>query len=560
MRLLRVLLDALVEVLVVPIRDGHPRPRSWAPGVAPVMVVAAIGYLIALVLLLAAPLLVDVERLVIIDGAQVIGSGTQTVLIWLVGLVLALGLTAVLHIAPLLRVVGLVLLLMPLVLLVSVPDRGLVAGLGMLGIIVFFVVRVRARFAGWEFAVLWVLVSLTLLVPLQWDVNHGYDQRTVLTQLVLLTMSSLAVPALMMGGYAASQIAVSWSQWVGFRTVEHARRLPVVISSAVLAVGYLALAIWRSIDGAPGWAPSAWIGSLLVVVLASAVVLAMRAALPVTGRHRADPTEPDELVTAWRRPAYLMALVMLAPMLLSIITATAGAIVGTIAGSTPDWLATLGANNTLLVVVRAGQAIIAGRLGWRRARLGDQVAPVVLGSYSAVMALSAAAVVTGWRLFSWELGPVSALLLLLMLAMMIASDGEHGLHHLLVVSLLVWVYGVREVLSDPSAVFVAAPVAAVLLGSLLWRLLTDGELTRGDSPGFPAASRVLGWAAMSLLALVSLAVSAQIRLQGSPLDQAPMMAFGDRTLGGALFLAAGIASLLGFAQSSLRVRSRGLSR
>lgn len=124
----------------------------------------------------------------------------------------------------------------------------------------------------------------------------------------------------------------------------------------------------------------------------------------------------------------------------------------------------------------------------------------------------------------------------------------------LVVALVVWLYRFRELLSEPTAIIAAAAAGNLLLLSLLWRVLTDGELARGDSAEFPRASRVLVYAAMSLLAVASLAVSAQLRVQGSALDQTPLVRLGDRTLGGALYLAAMLAALL--SMSNARLRSR----
>lgn len=70
MRMIQVLLDALAEVLVVPIREGLPQPRSWPAGLAPIMVVAGVGYLLALGLVLGAPLLINNTRLIVISGAE----------------------------------------------------------------------------------------------------------------------------------------------------------------------------------------------------------------------------------------------------------------------------------------------------------------------------------------------------------------------------------------------------------------------------------------------------------------------------------------------------------
>lgn len=556
MRLLRVLGEALVEVFVTPIRDGHPRPGQWPRGIGPTMLVATVGYLVATGMAVAAPLILRHDSLVVIEGSEVIGAATLTAITWLISVTLAIGLTAVLHIQPVVRVIALILLVTPLLPLMTAPERGWAAAVGVLGIVVFFVIRAQGRFTAWEFPTLWLLVCLALLVPLGWETNLGFDQRTMMVQLVLLMMMSLAVPALLMAGYAASQISVSLAQWLGFRSTEVLSRPVLKALVTILGFGYLGLAGWQTIHGALGWGGPSWIGSVLVVLACAGVVVTLRLGLPTPHRNLDHPADPDSLAGAWRRPAYLLALLMLGPMLLSDLTAVGGAMVGMITGSTPDWLATFSSSSTSVVIVRLAQTGLALLIGWRSARRGDAISPVVLGSYAAAMFLSSLSIATGWRWLSWESGTVGALLVVAMLALMAASNGAYGLHHGLVICLLVWIYPVRELLSEPSAIFVTASAGILLLVGLVWRVLTDGELTRGDSPQFPRASRVLVYASMSLLAVLALAVTLQTRVVDSPLDQTMMVGFGDRTLGGALYLAAGLASLSAIAERLVAARSR----
>lgn len=554
MRLMQVLADALVEVLIVPIRAGRLRPSSWPAGLAPVMALVGLGYALGLALVLAAPLLVRHTRLIVIDEAQVISAPVLTLVTWLVSLTLAVGLTAVLHMHVLIRLVGLALQLSPILLLAAMPERGWLALVAVAGIVIFFVIRSRGRFAGWEFAVLWLLVCIGLLGPLLGADNYGYDQRTVLVRLVLTMMIALSAPALLVAGITASQIAVSLSQWLGFRSAEVAGRGVLLGITAVLVVVNLADAAWRTVTAGNRWLVNNWIGSILLVASSVAAVLVLRAGLPVRRRFRANPAEPDELTDAWRRPAYLLAALMLGTVLLSGITAFADALLGALTGSSPDWLATFSTTPVFVAALRLGQAVVAAVLGWRRSRLGDEVTPFVLGCYSAVMAMSAASILTGWRWLVWEPEPVGVLLLIAVVVSLVGTRASVGLHHGVVIALMVSLYRFREVLSEPTAVFVAASAPVLLLVSLLWRVLTDGVLAQGDSAAFPRAARVLVFATMSLLAVVTLAVSAQVRLQGSTLDQTALISLGDRTLGGALYLAAGLAALLSIAQARSSAR------
>ena len=146
----RVVVDALDKIFVDPIRSGRPRPKDWQPGLAPVMALAAAGYLIGVVLVLGAPWLRSADRPVVIERAEVIGSASMTVLLWLVTLTLAVGLTAALHVHPLLKLIGIIVFLLPLTpqLALGTGSLAVVASVG--GTIIFFLIRRRGSFAGWE--------------------------------------------------------------------------------------------------------------------------------------------------------------------------------------------------------------------------------------------------------------------------------------------------------------------------------------------------------------------------------------------------------------------------
>lgn len=544
MKWLEVLRDAVVEVLVVPVREGTLRPGTWPVGLGPVMALAGAGYLTAMVLVLGAGVIRRLDRPIIIDGSQVIGAATMTLLIWLVGLTLALGLTAALHVHVMARLAALTMLLMPLVPLLLAPQRGWMALVGAAGIVIVFLIRSRRRFAAWEFPVIWVLVCIGLLGPLRWEVNYGYDQRTHIVLLVLTFMNSLAIPGLMVVGYTASQVSVSLGQWVGTSFAEVLSRRAVsglMWLLVVVNVGYAAIS---TIRGRPDWAPANWVGSLALVVVATVIIMVLRRAVPDLDRNPNDPGEPGVLDEGWVPLAFLMAAIVLAPMLLGALTVVARGMTTLITGSSPGWMTDVANHPLSVALLRFAQAVLACIIGWRRARGGDQASPMVLGAYAAIMVLAAVSIPTAWAWLAWEAEQVGLILLIVLVIITFTRGGTSGYGHGLVLGFVVSLYRFREVLSDPMAVFAMVSAFAVLLLSLLWRVLTDAELTHGDSKTVPRPSRVLTYATLCLLSAITLAVGAQLRIVGSPLDQTLMIVFGDRTLGGALFVAAGLASLL----------------
>ena len=144
-----------------------------------------------------------------------ISAGSMTVITWLVTLTLGIGLTAVLHIQPVLRIIAVLLLLAPLTPIAAVPERGWMAALGGLVIIVFFLVRApdgsrsgNSRCCGgWSAWRCWGRCNRrrTSLRP-----THPQHATGAADD------DDPALPALLMGGYAASQIGVSLAQRLGF--------------------------------------------------------------------------------------------------------------------------------------------------------------------------------------------------------------------------------------------------------------------------------------------------------------------------------------------------------
>jgi hypothetical protein len=100
------------------------------------------------------------------------------------------------------------------------------------------------------------------------------------------------------------------------------------------------------------------------------------------------------------------------------------------------------------------------------------------------------------------------------------------------------VYPHRAILDDPvSAALGFTGMGAVLFG-LIWRLLTEGEITRGDSPRWPMPARVMLYCASALLAVTSTAYVALTRQSGGDTDISIFTDAGDSLLGTPLFITA----------------------
>lgn len=109
--------------------------------------------------------------------------------------------------------------------------------------------------------------------------------------------------------------------------------------------------------------------------------------------------------------------------------------------------------------------------------------------------------------------------------------------------LLCLVYPHRAILDDPiSALLGFSGIAAVLFG-LVWRLLTEGDITREGTPRWPVPARVLLYCASALIGVTSAAFMTLTRSSGGFFDAAIFADGGDFLLGTPLFLTAAVGCL-----------------
>ena len=106
------------------------------------------------------------------------------------------------------------------------------------------------------------------------------------------------------------------------------------------------------------------------------------------------------------------------------------------------------------------------------------------------------------------------------------------------------VYPHRAILDDPiSALLGFSGIAAVLFG-LIWRVLTEGDITQEGTPKWPVPARVLLFCASALFGVTSTAYTALSRGSGpASLDITVYAEGGDWLLGTPLFLTAVIGCL-----------------
>ncbi len=550
-----IVVGTLDKVFVEPVREGSPRTASWPSGLRITMGLAAIGYVIAAGLIVSSDWLRSTENLVFHNG-DAYPAWSVTILLWLVVLTLALALTAALHTHPALTV-ALLLVFGSSMLAAGIGVQGpwaWVSPLALLALVVFWLFRVRRHFAWFEFPVVLILVTLSVYAPLAAPrFGAGNDLRPLVLVLVLGLAVALATPALVMAGYAPAEIAVSLAEWLLSRLRQETRERswrPLVLGLALVGgLGVFALDLWSGLTSeAWGLRAEAWAASVLVVALvlgAGWLMLRRNPGLPPTG-----PT-----AEVWNRYAYLMGalwvLVIIPVVLLAAVGSVATSLgttkVAELAGSlaTSDWFVAVW---RLIAIGIALRLIIATR------RRGLRVAPMLLLSFGCLASARLVSVLSDGRVpLVWSLDAVVASIVVTALGLtVVALIRRKGVERQLWITLLALLIsaavGRRELLAEPGSLAAGMSGLAVLLLGLIWRVLTDAGVTRRGTRWLPVPTRVLLFAANSLLAVVVLAVIALARQETPTADPETLAAIGTDILGTSLILGAialGLLSTIG---------------
>ncbi|NNG20262.1 hypothetical protein HJ590_11895 [Naumannella sp. ID2617S] len=538
------------RVLIDPVREGRPRGGEWPGWLRPVLVLAAAAYALAGGLVLASGWIRANDRL-ITDGNLVIGAWTVTALYWLMVLTLALLATALLHVHPLIRVLGLLLIGLVLMLISVAPGPLpiLVALSCFLALVGFTVARARRRPAWFEFPVVLLLLVTAVFGAMalgQRDVL-GIDTR-IQSLLGLITVTMLfALPTLVLAGYSLAEIPVRVAEAIGEGVRREFGPRPGSGLWVLLAVA-TAVTAWDIVSGITeaewDWRWESWLSSALAVALTAALVAVL------LGRRR--PAAAPAVSEAYGSLGYPIAIGLISFLVVGTVGLFAGTLIGMIGlpGGTEFGQLVTGwmTSEKAVAATRCLVALAVLLLAIRRLRGGDRVTVVPAAAFVVLVGGGTLALWTGGRFaLAWSVETITAwcaLAALLRLAWA-AARGRAGeaLWPTLIVLLITVGVGRREVLAEPASLAAGVSGMAVLLLGLLWRLFTDASITRGESRAFPKVTRVLLYAANSLLAVLTLAVVAVSRADLPTLDLDNFAAMGLNLIGAPLLLGALLVAL-----------------
>lgn len=542
--------DVVWLTIVQPVRDGVPRRAGWPVGLAAIVAsILAVYGLLTLTVVFAGTLRSTETLLITQTGTTIPAAGA-----WLciAGVVLSLATlqTAALHLPWWVKLFALMTTTIALVYFgtaaASDPMLLLASALGLLTLMVLMVVRWRARFAWWEFVVTTLALGGAVFFPMVGSPTSramNNDWRALVAEGGLITIGSLAIPALLVAGAALAQIAVTASfSSVAAATREFPRRPLQLVG--LLLVGWAVVELVRSVDD-PENAAAGWLAS----GVALAGVVAIQIAVLAVARRPPAWSDLDEDSTPVN---YLVAVASTALVLLQPVPAILREVARVLG---PQWL--FDASDTYLNVAASDLAQSVTRVAVGVIGLAIALPLARRGRPWAAMFMAAITVLSLFHLFrnrglgSWAYNTVpqmAALLLLTMLVVAVVLLITRRLTLLRAVALasgilLCVLYPHRAILDDPiSALLGFSGIGAVLFG-LVWRLLTEGDITREGTPRWPVPSRVLLYCASALIGVTSTAFMALTRSSGGVLDATIFADSGDFMLGTPLFLTAAVGCL-----------------
>lgn len=545
-----VLVDLVRLTVVRPVVEGRPRTAGWPTGLRAIVVASLAVYAaLTLTVVVAGPLRRWDDLVVTGTGATVpevgvvLCSGASV-------LALALFQAAAMHLPWWVRILSVLLtgsVVVIFVLQASLNPLNLVpAALGLLVIVVLVAVRWRSDFAWGEFVVVAAALGTALFVPTQLAANASMvpiDWRGTSLEGALQTLSQLALPALLVAGAALAQIAVTAS----FSAVAAGTRELGGGTLRVLAVVLVGVATWSLVralvdheNSVQGWVAS--LSQLLVLALLLVPILWVAGRPPAWSDLDEDSTRLNYLVAVCTTGYLLVSPVL--TLLREVVRLTG-----------PGWLFALLDGYTVVTrqdwmpsAMRAGVGIIGVLLALPAARRGRPWTAMFL---AALAVLASFDLLRQTPLRDWIADTVPQFAGMLTVALLLAGGwlavtGRLSTQRATALAcglLLCLVFPHRAILDDPiSAALGFSGIGAVLFG-LVWRLLTEGDITREGSPSWPVPARVLLYCANALLAVASTAYVALTRQSGTVLDITLYTEAGDWLLGTPLFLTATLGCL-----------------
>lgn len=303
----------------------------------------------------------------------------------------------------------------------------------------------------------------------------------------------------------------------------------IVLGGLVVAAVATGIGIWRT----PTIGPGEYATSAVLLVLTGALALAVLRLVP-RGDRPGIQVDPDDLVRHWPTVSLVLAVAFTVALFGPFPVSQAARWWGLSLPLSVGWFGEV----ALLPASLVGAAWLA-----RRRRPAAAVIVTAFGLHAAFVPIATR---LGFPMSNEStlfavLAAALAALVFLVVTRRLSADRALAIATVLLVGS---VFPFREYLDEPFSVLatVSNTTAGLLLG-MAWRQLTEYGFTRRESPGFPAAARVLLGTAN--LTLVASAVAMHALAAGSGVMSLGLIEnVGDEVMGTSLLYAVAVAGLL----------------
>lgn len=500
-------------IVVNPLTTGRLEPRRWAPAQQLLGVFVLALAAVNLILVICADQLRSTGA-VVYDPNLNLSLPNSTIGWILVGLWLALTLlqTAALHGSWLLRLAA--LLIIALGMRQGYPATEgtpwvvlYVASVAIL--VILHILRAGCRYRNWEPLVVAVAMAGYLGAPLQGmaaAAPMGFDIRITFLANFLVLILVVATPPLAAAGAGLAQVAAQAG--LAAAQVGGKVRFTSVVTAMVVAV-----TLGQTINSC--WRLSELPNSLLAATLSWTALSLLLSGIAIgsymwVANRRVDA--PESVLEPFASASFAIITATAGLSLLPTLLETAADLVGT-PGKPLASMAAMLRTSTAAIAMRTLAAMTAMALGYRLARRSGQWQ---LGAIAATIAIPGLLQLTASALGVRAGMPDQAISLWLTFTLILAQVWLLSTRRLTPVAaqallgaaLVLLCYDLRAVLAEPLTLLFGFSSLAALIFGLVWRLLTDGEFTRTESPGLPRSTRVLLYLANVAFATTVVAIGA----------------------------------------------------
>ncbi|HET9778101.1 MAG TPA: hypothetical protein VFP81_02325 [Propionibacteriaceae bacterium] len=545
------------QTLVEPIEQGRLRDLEWPYGLRSIVLAGYSVFVIAGLMVIFSGLIRENSTLLVFGS----GLGLPEQMIWPLVLLLSFGVASLMAAAQhgpwWLKVLGLLFTLMVMGTwslrsssLAGWAGWPVLAAILMVAMLLLVILRWRRGFAWWEFAVMWALVGLAMVIGVAETREakiYGSDLNPLNLQQPAAVLGYLALPAATLAGASVAEVTVRATVAATQNVQRFAKQGWLYLILIVVICIRLTQCVWLIAQRDPvveGLTSLLW-ASALVTAFAVVGLIVLR----VSRQRQATPVV-SALGNELGRVGYPIAAAVIAvtfpvQVFLSVLQVLASLEPGGAAARLSFDITPLVARIVDPSRVLVGVVLII--LAVRAARRGHTGRALVLGCIGVMLVTLARQLLFGDRTPA-PINPdalnlvASAVVLVVVVILLVRRNltpqRALAFSGILILSAL---FSYRDFISDPLGAALGFSGAALVLFGLTWDLFTGSSWANRESRRFSRSTRVMLVLTNYVLSMTVLAYAALIRDGSTTIYFDPFARFGDLIFGTGLLAAAAVA-------------------